>query len=313
MNAATDDAEQSPAGNPDGSGAVADPETAFSRLGDETRLRTIRTLAAEGPQPFTALFEASAADTTAGFAYHLRQIADHYVEKRGEEREEPRYHLTAAGRAVARALDTGVYTESVARGPEHVDGDCPVCGTAALSAGLSDNRVHVACTDCGTGLLALPFPPGGARDRTIPELLDAFDSYHRRRLSLVADGVCPDCAGPIQGKIEGADAPDAPSSDEQRPVVAADCEGCPFEVSAPVSLFVREESAVASFLDEHDLDPGPIWNLGREWRETVLSTDPWAVRVSVHAEDAVLDLLVGDGPTVVDASCSAVESAEPTA
>lgn len=313
MNAATDDADGPTAGTADGSGVVADPETAFSRLGDETRLRAIRTLADEGPQPFTALFEASSADTTAGFAYHLRQIADHYVEKRGEDDEEPRYHLTAAGRAVARALDTGVYTDSVSRGPEHVDGDCPVCSAGALSASLSDNQVHVACTDCGTGLLALPFPPGGARDRTIPELLDAFDSYHRRRLSLVADGVCPDCAGPIYGEIEAAEPPEAASGDEQRPVVVADCGGCPFEVSAPVSLFVREESEVASFLDEHDLDPGPIWNLGHEWRETVLSTDPWAVRVSVHAEDAVLDLLVGDGPTVVDSSRSAVESAEAAA
>ena len=291
MDTVTDDADRPDTASGAGT-TVANAETAFSRLGDETRLRTIRTLAAEGPQPFTALFEASSADTTAGFAYHLRQLADHYVEKRSEDREEPRYHLTSAGRAVARALDAGTYTDRVARGPEHVDGDCPVCGT---------------------GLLALPFPPGGARDRTLPEILDAFDSYHRRRLSLVVDGVCPDCAGPIHGEIEAAEAPEAAPADEQRPVVAADCEGCPFEVSAPVSLFVRESAEVASFVDDHGLDPGPIWNLGSEWRETVLSTEPWAVRVSVHVEDAVLDLLVGDGPTVVDASRSAVESAEAAA
>jgi len=282
---------------------VTDPETAFSRLGNETRLRTIRTLAADGPQTFTALFEGSAADTTAGFAYHLRQITGHYVEKHGGD-EEPRYHLTSAGRAVARALDAGVYTDRVERGPKEVDGECPLCGADSLSAGLADNRVSVACTDCETALLSLPFPPSGARDRTLPELLDAFDSYHRQRLSLVADGVCPDCAGPIQGEIEGADPPN--EREAERPVVVADCEACPFRVRAPVSLFVCDHPDVVSFLDSHEVEAGPIWNLGTEWRESVLSTEPWAVRVSVHTTDAVLDLLVGDGPTVVDASRSSV-------
>lgn len=320
--------------------STADPEDAFSRLGNATRLRVIRSLAdSESPPTFTDLFEASDEETTAGFAYHLRQLVDHYVEKRAtgdDDEADARYVLTSAGRAVASALQAGVYTDRVERGPEAVGGDCPICGAAELEAGLADNVVSVACTSCETVLLTLPFPPNGARNREMTDLLDAFDAYHRRRLSLVADGVCPDCAGHAHGRIEAADAPGADTTTgdpEERPVVAAACEACSFTLRAPVSLAVVDHPAVVAFFAGHDASPGPIWNLGSGWREAVLSTDPWAVRVSVRlgddadrgetgdGEDGARDegnessdcvaeelrLLVGDGPTVVDAERVAVE------
>jgi DNA-binding transcriptional ArsR family regulator len=289
------------------------PEDAFSRLGNATRLRVIRSLAdSESPPTFTDLFEASEEETTAGFAYHLRQLVDHYVEKRPTDEDDEavdRYVLTSAGRAVASALQAGVYTDRVERGPEGIDGDCPVCTEAELEAALADNVVSVACTACDTVLLTLPFPPNGARDREMPELLDAFDAYHRRRLSLVADGVCPDCAGRAAGRIEGASAPGGPTDEDpeetdQRPVVSASCADCSFSLRAPVSLGVVDHLSVVAFFADHGSEPGPIWNLGPTWREAVLSTDPWAVRVSVRLDAGEggeeLRLLVGDGPTVVD-------------
>lgn len=103
--------------------SAADPEDAFSRLGNATRLRVIRSLAdGDAPPTFTELFEASGGETTAGFAYHLRQLVGHYVEKRptGDDEADARYVLTSAGRAVATALQAGVYTDRVERGLEAV-------------------------------------------------------------------------------------------------------------------------------------------------------------------------------------------------
>ncbi|UIO98782.1 ArsR family transcriptional regulator [Halobaculum sp. CBA1158] len=309
--------------------AEAGADDAFAALADGTRLRTVRTLAAaERPLGFTELFERVADDPdgpSAGFAYHLRQLNDRYV----DTDDDGRYRLTFAGRQTARALAAGVYTERVDRDPEAVDGDCPVCGAASLEAQIADNYVAVACTDCATELLALPFPPGGTRGRDTEEVLAAFDAYHRARLRQLADGVCPDCAGRAEGRIEfvdpdgipdaggdNAECDDAKSAGDDddgdgtkgatggpRPVVAGTCVRCDFAVRVPVSVALAEHPAVIAFCDDHGIDARErrIWNIGPEWGETVLSTDPPAVRVAVAGDGETLRLLVGDGPTVVDA------------
>ncbi|QZP38082.1 ArsR/SmtB family transcription factor [Halobaculum magnesiiphilum] len=311
---ATDAAGASPDEVDDAGASAVAPDDAFAALADETRLRTVRALAsADRPLGFTELFERVADDPdgpSAGFAYHLRQLTDRYV----RTDDDGRYRPTFAGRQAARALDAGVYTERVDRDPEPVDGDCPVCGAAALEARIADNHVGVACTDCATELLALPFPPGGVRDRDTDEVLPAFDAYHRARLRQLADGVCPDCAGRAEGKItfvEPAELPDAAEAGERdadaadapaRPVVAGACADCDFRVRVPVSVALAEHPAVVAFCDDHGIDvrERPIWNLGSEWAEGVLSTDPPAVRVSVAGDGETLRLLVGDGPTVVE-------------
>ncbi|QLG26938.1 ArsR family transcriptional regulator [Halorarum halophilum] len=275
------------------------PDDAFAALGNATRLRVLRTLAsADEPPTFTELFEATDEDTSAGFAYHLRQLVDRYVRK---DPETEGYHLTYAGRQAARALAAGTYTERVNRDPEPVDGDCPVCGEAGLEGRVADNFLAVGCVDCGTELLSLPFPPNGARDRDADGALAAFDAYHRSRFRLLADGVCPDCAGRAGAGIEFVDAPDLPGED-RRPTLDGSCADCDFRVLAPVSLAVLDHPEVVAFFREHDrsVRDRPLWNLGPEWAETVLSTDPPAVRVSVRLDGDELRLLVGEGPTVVD-------------
>lgn len=285
-------------GFPDGEREPA-PDDAFAALGNATRLRVLRTLAsADEPPTFTELFEATDEDTTAGFAYHLRQLVDRYVRK---DPETERYHLTYAGRQAARALAAGTYTERVNRDPEPVGGDCPVCGEAGLEGRVADNFLAVGCVDCGTELLSLPFPPNGARDRDADGALAAFDAYHRSRFRLLADGVCPDCAGRGRAGIEFVDAPDLPGED-RRPTLDGSCADCDFRVRTPVSLSVLDHPEVVAFFREHDrsVRDRPLWNLGPEWAETVLSPDPPAVRVSVRLDGDELRLLVGEGPTVVD-------------
>jgi hypothetical protein len=296
------------AGDTSTSTETTPPDEAFAALSDETRLRAIQTVAATAQPTFTELYEASDAETTAGFAYHLRQLTDRYLRK---DPETERYELTAAGRAVARALDAGTFTERVDREPTAVDSDCPVCETPALLARVDDNTVSVACRACETELLSLPFPPSGLRGRDTETVLSAFDSYHRRRTETAADGVCPDCAAEATGRIVFEETPDLPGS-EPRPVVESACERCDFRLRVPVSLTVRDHPAVVSLSADHDagLLDRPIWNLGPEWQETVLSEDPPAVAVSVTVEGERVRLLVGDGPAVVDVERSTVEPAD---
>ncbi|MFB6194389.1 MAG: ArsR family transcriptional regulator, partial [Halobaculum sp.] len=273
---------------------VEPPET-FAALADPTRLRAVRTVAESAEPPsFTELFEASDADTTAGFAYHLRQLTGRYLRKADE-----RYHLTYAGRRLARALDAGTFTDRVDRDPESVAGDCPICGESALAAGVADSVVAVACGACETELLALPFTPNGVADRPTEEVLRAFDSYHRARLSMVADGVCPDCAGAAASRIELRDHPAVPT-DDPRPVADCGCEDCGFRLRVPVSLLLLDHPAVRRFAADAGIavEERPIWNLGPEWAERVVSDDPPAVAVSITADGERVELLVGDGPTV---------------
>lgn len=275
------------------------PDDAFAALGNETRLRAIRTVAAAAEPPtFTDLFDASESDTTAGFAYHLRQIVGPYLSK---DESTERYTLTSAGRAVARALDAGTFTERVDCEPEAIAGCCPVCDAESLAARVTDNVVGVACTDCSTELLSLPFPPSGIENRETSTVLSAFDDYHRSRIALLADGVCPDCAGPATGVIQFRERADLPG-EAARPVLHSSCDSCSFSLDTPVSLAVVDHDAVVGFFRDHDASvrDRPIWNLGPEWTEAVLSEDPPAVAVTVELDGERLRLLVGDGPTVVE-------------
>ncbi|NEU56107.1 helix-turn-helix transcriptional regulator [Halorussus sp. MSC15.2] len=280
----------------------AEASDAFEALGNEVRMSVLRTLvgdSGEGDElvsgrtmTFSELFEASPADTTAGFAYHLRQLTDLFLEAEDDE-----YALTYAGLQVARAISAGTYTDRVSFGPVATGDPCPLCESGELAAVCEANYVTVACEDCERAVLTLPFPPSARRDRDPERLLDAFDRHHRHRLSVMSDGVCPECAATMDAVL--AAPPESvteqlPETGGDRAQVRLDCRQCGCRLRAPVTLAVLEHPAVVSLFHDHALNvrDRPIWNVGEEWRETVVSDDPWCVRVSAELDDEVLDLFV---------------------
>ncbi|WP_435175317.1 DUF7351 domain-containing protein [Halorussus sp. AFM4] len=292
---------------PDPEVESAAPSDAFEALGNEVRMAVLRALVdperddegGEGgavrTMTFSELFEASPADTTAGFAYHLRQLTGLFLEKTGEEGDE--YGLTYAGRRVARAIAAGTYTDRVSFGPVPTGDACPLCASGDLAAVCEANYVTVACGDCDRAVLTLPFPPGARRDRDPERLLAAFDRHHRHRLSVMSDGHCPECAATMDAAL--ASPPDSvterlPDSEARRAQVRLDCAQCGCRLHAPVTLAVLEHPAVVAFFHDRGLNvrDRPIWNVGPEWAETVVSDDPWCVRVSVELDDEVLELFV---------------------
>ncbi|WP_423744344.1 ArsR family transcriptional regulator (plasmid) [Haladaptatus sp. SPP-AMP-3] len=347
-----------------------DPTDAFAVLGNEVRMTALRALLdaeAEGEETlaFSELFEATSADNTAGFSYHLRQLTEHFVRK-----TEGGYTLTYAGREIARAIRAGTYTDSVDFDPIAVDDPCPFCGEERLAAHGEDNYVVVECRACERPTLTLPFPPGGHRgfaetsqassaehrsadsraaeprdDGEIAEqrsavsqtesgeiakpclavsrtksgeteshrahdpegLLAAFDRHHRHRLSLMADGVCPECSAPANAHVgyhdsdgDGDEAADR-AEGVRRPQARFDCERCGCRLRSPVTLAVLEHPAVIAFYHRHGIDvrERPVWNVGDEWRERVVSEDPWCVRVSTEVGGDALALFVAENLEVV--------------
>ena len=291
---------------------------ALKPLGNETRVAVLLAMFERDggnlrptTRTFSDLFEATGEPTTAGFAYHLRQLVGPYLRKREEGGA---YELTYAGLQVGRGLAAGTYTESVDRDPVELHEDCPLCGEADLAIRASDNVATVGCAACDRELLALPFPPGGFRSHDADSLPAAFDRHHRHRIALMADGNCPECGGAVEGRVdvvgdEVSDGPDdgadGDSGDEgddpRRALTGLDCSVCGYTLSCPVTLAVLSHSAVVSFFHDHGvgLRERPIWNVGPEWRERVVSTEPLAVRVSATLDGETLSLYVGRDLTVV--------------
>jgi hypothetical protein len=295
------------------------PSDAFQALGGETRLTVVRALAtADEPLAFSGLFAATDEDTTAGFAYHLRQLTGEFVRQRADER----YELTDAGRAAARAVRAGTYTERVNRDPVALDSDCPLCEENTLTARVVDNVTEVECGACESTLSRLSLPPSGYEGRDGADLVAAVDAHHRNRIESFADGVCPECAGTVDASIEPVtddavgpvdDGEGGQSAREHRPQqVAFACETCGADLSCPVALATLDHPAVVAFYHDHDEDVGerPLWNVGSEWREGVVSTDPLCVAVSARLDDETLTLYVAGDGTVVGHRCTtAVDAA----
>lgn len=96
--------------DPDAEGRLA-PAEAFQTLANEIRVAILIELftaerSGDPPIPFSDLQEAVGSDSSAGFAYHLRQLNDHFV-----SREADGYVLTPAGRRVAEAIAAGTFTD----------------------------------------------------------------------------------------------------------------------------------------------------------------------------------------------------------
>jgi len=278
---------------------------AFQALGNEVRLGILRALfEREPPVSFSALHEASSVEESAGFAYHLRQLTGRYVRAVGDDEG---YALTYAGREVARAVAAGTYTDSVAFDLERLPDPCPFCGAERLRATCTDNVLDVHCEACTRPVLSLPFPPGGYRDREPNAVPQAFDAHHRHRFSLLREGVCPECAGTVTGRVESVQRPvgdgETSESDGDDAVQATfACDACGYEARSPIALTLLTHPAVVGLFHDHgiDLRNRPIWNVGEEFRETVVSRDPLAVVVSVRVEGDLLELFVDGRAEVVD-------------
>jgi hypothetical protein len=273
------------------------PAEAFSVLANDTRLTILEELwrAPERPVSFSQLRKQVGMRDSAQFNYHLRQLTDHFIQQ-----EEGGYDFRHAGKKVVRAIFAGSFNEHPRIEPFEIDGTCAECG-ATLQAGYDEEQIEITCTECGSLHGRYPFPPGGLKSRDREEVLDAFDQRVRHLHCLAADGVCPEC----NGRMDTTITPDA--EDVLGLAVRVDhvCEQCHHRMHSAVGLSLLDQSDVVSFYRDHGIDlcSEPYWKLTwcvSDQYTTVLSRDPWKLRVDIPLDDETLSVTLDDDLAVVE-------------
>lgn len=286
-----------------------DPAEAFAAIGNETRLAILEAIweANERPVAFSDLRETVGMRDSAQFNYHLQQLTDGFVVKvdsneadhRGtpssNRRSDGGYDLRNAGEKVVRSVLAGTFNEHPTIEPFEIDADCIDCG-ATLEAKYADERLAVECSECETSHGRYSFPPGGLKERSKAELLNAFDDRVRHLHCLAADGVCPECSGRTHTEIvTGGSECDLDLQVHARHV----CEHCGNVLCSPVGLRFLDHSEVVSFYRDHgiSLSDRPYWSL--EWcvddeYTTVDPSEEITVEIRMPADDSELRVVVDD-------------------
>ncbi|WP_331235665.1 ArsR/SmtB family transcription factor [Natronorarus salvus] len=267
----------------------AEPANAFSVVANETRLSILMALwRADGVTSFTDLHRAVGLRDSAQFNYHLQKLTDAFVRPR-----EGGYELRYAGEKVVRAVLSGSFVETPAIEPFALDASCVACGRD-LRARYADEQFSIDCVSCGTRFGRYPFPPGGFTDRTRAEVMDAFNQRVRHLHCLAADGVCHECNGRMRTRFVRDDERFAAGVS-----VTHRCEQCRHRLHSPIGLTLLDHSGVVAFHREHgvDLCRVPYWRLA--WcvgddALTVLSEDPWEVRIDVSLGDETLSVWIDE-------------------
>jgi len=294
------------------------PAEAFALLGDDTRIEILQALADavadEGePVAFSALYDRVDVDDSAHFNYHLKQLRDHFVRKVDDG-----YAFRTAGWKVVRAVFAGTFTGSADRGPFEAPGDCWHC-EGDLRATYADERLTIACADCGRPTVSYPFAPGGVADRDPEELLTAFHHHVRHHYCLAADGVCPECTGRVETHLTRDDGEPCPECLDRASVAAGDdasitgrdvtvhhvCQRCDTHLRSTVGLNLLDTAPVLSFHAERgvDLSTEPFWTF--DWtvsdeRTSVAGEDPLRLRVTAPVDGDAVAVTVDETLDVLD-------------
>ena len=273
------------------------PAEAFSVIANETRISILEALwrSEDRPVAFSDLRKRVGMRDSAQFNYHLKKLTEHFI-RQGDDG----YDFRHAGKKVVRAIFSGEFTEHPRLEPFEIDGTCATCG-GTLVASYHDEQITIECAECATLHGRYPFPPGGLKDRNREEVLSAFNQRVRHLHCLAADGVCPECNGRMTTTIT----PDTEKILGLEVRVDHQCERCQHRLHSAVGLSLLDQSDVVSFYRDHgiDLPAEPYWNL--DWcvtdeATTVLSEDPWQIRVDISEDDDLLSVVLDDDLTVLD-------------
>lgn len=310
--------DDSPATSPES--AVQQPGSqavgAFQRLGNETRLAILVALWEE-VEPFTddnavsfsTLRQRVGLTDSGQFTYHLDQLTDTFVLQ-----TDAGYQLSPTGLHIVAAVIAGTGTSDARLGPVEVEVSCPLCD-GPVETHVEDAMMSARCTQCaglwnerfGTEGLLFRFglPPAAIEGRTPTDIFRTTVTYNLNRLRSFRNGVCPVCAGPVEHTFDVCES--HPDTDELCPAcnrrhlseILIACKRCKSGVRDPVFMAALNHPAVTAFLYEHDVttdtDSWEAFALGVSASETLVSTDPLRVRITIpYQDDEVSVLLRGE-------------------
>ncbi|MFC4552210.1 MULTISPECIES: helix-turn-helix domain-containing protein [Halorussus] len=285
------------------------PADAFGLVADETRLRILRALGSapyeefEGTLRFSELRERAAVRDSGKFNYHLRKLVGPFVRER-----EDGYTLNYAGELLYRTVVAGFFTDDADLENFDADAPCPTCGTT-LRARYEDNRLRLACEDCGREYQDVPYPPSAVEAWDDDELLSAFDQWGRHNILLFNRGVCKWCGGPMPGEFRRVSGEGLTGDRESAVYVARACGNCNgFMYTTPGETVLYHPATVSFFHDRGvDVTARPLWELDfvADGVREVRSEDPWEVVVAVECDGDELRFVLDD-----DVEVTAVETPE---
>lgn len=282
------------------------PAESFKRLSHAVRIRTLRTLDADGPLRHAALRERVGVDDPGRFNYHLQKLGDQFVAN-GDEG----YRLTPAGRRVVGAIESGEYTGDLIGETIPSDADCLRCG-GRLDTHVEDGRVYVSCRDCDTKVNSVDIPAIVLESTDIENLYSVLDRWVKRRLASTQYGFCHRCNGPIETALVSVDDEAAWEGRHREwatklPVEAlyrATCPHCNTERHAMIPAVAVLQPAVVGFHHEHGIDvrSTPLTDL--DWLEmgvaSITNTDPLAVSVPITLDEETLSVIFDADVSLVD-------------
>ena len=296
----------------DDDGSVRDVTTAFSVLGNETRMDVLRALwEADGPVSYADLRRAVVPDDRGNLHYHLDKLAGHYITKTDDG-----YALRFTGEQIVRAVVAGTFTTGTSIPPVEVDVECGYCD-GQLELFYRDDRITIRCPDCiGSVGGRLPrgwflhygFPPAGLAGRSPESIVEAAEVLIETKLSALLNGVCSECAGTVERTIEVCEDHELEEgvcrNCETRYAawVTLQCVQCRYERTVSAWYASLSHPAVVSFLADHgheSIQPFRIFTSGlarfkRDVEIEVLETDPYRLRVTIHVNDETLAVTVDD-------------------
>ncbi len=270
-------------------------ESAFRVLANETRVRILFALY-ESPErvvSFSALNDRVGLADSGRFNYHLKQLTGRFI-----YRDEEGYALLFSGLAVCRSMLGSLDAEKRTIAPFELDSECYNCG-ATLVAQYDNEYVVIRCPNCDTEFHDFPFPPGTLAGRSLTELLDIYDGWMRAQTALALSGLCTWCFGRRTSELVAGE-----DSDPKVRVVHT-CERCTADMHTSVGETFQSYPAVVSFLYDHGIDVSrtPSWDIEFLWNDeyiTVVSRDPWRVRLRIPLDDEILTLTIDGDVTVLD-------------
>lgn len=281
-----------------------DPASAFSLLGNETRLRIVTALGDAGEPGsfgtlgFSELQSRVGVPDNGNFNYHLNRLTGAFV-----ERVDGGYRLALPGVYVYRAVRTGPLTGTSDRGRLETDVSCPTCGIPQV-VWVGADRGHLGCPDCGTVTYRYPLPAGGQARDDGPELARALRGRVVHDASAMLRGFCPYCSGAVHRDV-GADAEVLPEGDRvedaEELTVTLACEHCRWLIDTNAAGLLDSHPRVNAFLLEHGIDSyrQDPWRTA-EFTFDVRPEEPWRARVRVSCGNETLSLELDGDLAVVD-------------
>lgn len=323
----TDETGMSPLADVAGE-ARPDVTGAFKLVSNETRLAILLALwEAYDPHDgtdgvsFSELRDRVGTRDSGQFNYHVRKLEGQFVSKTDDG-----YHLRPLGLKLVQTIiadaDRTAHIDAVP-----VDVDCSLCG-APTAITYQDGWLYHHCTECDGAfgfdhdhpsgvLFGEPLPPSALANRTPEEVFAAGVFRLFQVLTMKVGGLCPVCSGVIESTVSVCGAhesePGTPCSEcgnVSAVRITWVCSVCKYRGSASPAGIVGLHPAVIAFYHDRGVDLGYTINSFEEARQamallqgadqTIVSTDPLRVRVTVRYAGDELSLLLDKTMTVIE-------------